>query len=161
MKIRGYTLIETMVVFVLSAFTIALIINIYFIVIRQFEIIKSNSNINNEVLFAGKIIRKDIEDAEYLIVEGNSFICKSYNYDEKRYYLNENNIVRKTSISEDTLLVPIISFKTFFNKEQINNGIIDLIIIKVKDKNSFFSLGFSKDYALDKLIEINNKINVY
>jgi prepilin-type N-terminal cleavage/methylation domain-containing protein len=163
-KIPAFTLIELVVVMVLSG----IIMSLSFLAVEQVKQMYSSyeKNTNNalEIGDFDAIFRTDFERYDWINQENESLIFNKKNDAQKTLYytFNTNNIIRATSLFADTFDVNLININTFFEGEFANNGWIDscsFLLGQEDDINQQLHFNFKKTYSSEDLWQLDNTYN--
>ena len=153
-KIKAFTIIELVVVMILTAIIVGIVYSAYSIVGNQYSSYKKISVQNSRVALLSMLLSKDFTTAHY-IKNGNEEL---FFYDKEdniiRYGFDENYITRSGNSITDTFPVNTLNIEMkFLNQEQIiPNGLVDELYFEslIFKKQQLFH--FKKQYGADVLM---------
>lgn len=155
-KIAAFTLIELVVVMVLSG----IIISLAFIVVNQVQqLYSSYENDTNNALKTGDfdtVFRRDFEQYDWINQSDEQLIFNQKNNKERTlfYTFEEGNIIRQTPLFSDTFEINLISMNAFFEGEAIYEGWVDscsLLLGDAENINQQLHFNLKKTYSSEDL----------
>lgn len=160
MKIKAFTIIELVVVMILTA----IIATIAYLAIQNtqqsYSLFENNTDEALKISRFRTLLQKDFETSQYATFENNQLILTT----EKgiiRYTFQESNINRTIKNVSDNFEINSNNFITSFQKEPTNNGYIDFFQFNIQLFERERTLSFIKKYSSVnlKIIEEQSKVN--
>ena len=150
--IRSFTLLEMVVVMLLSSIIIAIAYQGYILFYRQYLSFKKNTEANSKISLLDSRIFSDCADSREIrkSAEGLTFIFK----DKKIVYeLRGEAIIRHQAVMIDTFKfnAPVISMN-FNGKQVFENDLVDEIKIETQDGEETMEFRYVKKYGADVII---------
>ena len=160
-KIRAFTLVELLVVMVISGIVIAITYQIYFIANKQFmQYKKGNEKVTQEVILRG-LLNNDFFQSESVIRKSENNIEMQLADEKINYEWRDEFIIRVTNASRDTFFLPVslVELKFRNSSQDISAGLIDAlkIISENGDEEKYFC--FFKEYSADVLMQNTHERN--
>jgi prepilin-type N-terminal cleavage/methylation domain-containing protein len=154
MKLRAFTLMELMVTMVVSSIVIGAIYSGFDIVRKQFSVYQDKNGKVAELLFFNSLINKDIINASSVMRTDIELIMINNNDRKITWVMDEQMIVRRDHLSEETFDLPVRNFECRLQSEEVTreNAYIDEILFDIYLKNDQQQFHFKKNYGTDFLL---------
>lgn len=157
-KIQSFTLLEVIVVLLLSTFFIGMV---YYSMIIYLSIIQKNKttileNVMISSLYSSLTAESSISDYMEADLFDSVIFCVMPSEDTIKYELHTSRIIRYQSCRIDTFFIPLLSVSFSFNGKQVQKGYVDWVSIKVGREKKSMELAISKYYTPGVLF---NRIN--
>ncbi|HET6243888.1 MAG: prepilin-type N-terminal cleavage/methylation domain-containing protein [Bacteroidetes bacterium] len=153
-KVKAFTIIELVVVMILTSIVVGIVYSSYSIVGNQFYMYKKTGIQNSQVALLKMLLNKDFTTSQ-TIKKGNNEL---FFYQENNlilYGFGENFITRNSNAVKDTFAISPINIDTRFLNQVIlnNNDIVDELYFEAEIFKQQQVFQFKKQYAADVLIE--------
>ena len=152
-KIRAFTIIELVVVMILSSIIIGIIYSAYQIVNSQYgNYIKANKQITSEAVLT-MLLNKDFAAAHFIKKEGERIFFFDIENKVKSYHFGDDFIVRNSNAVVDTFFIRALNIETLFLNQSPHfyNGLIDELYFESATFGERI-FRFKKLYAADVLM---------
>ena len=152
-KVKAFTLIELVVVMIISGILFSIAYFSFFIISQRFNHFSSASSSVMEISNLQTILNKDFDEAEFLQLQGDDLIVKKDSL-ELLYHFEEDYLLRTQLDQVDTFHIPIEN-KSYYFKNAIyylNTGYIDELEFTSEYHDEKFHFHFHKDYSTEQLI---------
>lgn len=151
-KLKSFTIVEAIVVLILSALVISISYTAISIISERIHKFKEFIQESEAITSAEKVLINDITTAKYIVRSPEGFKC-IYNEHIVKYDFSSNNIIRTGSVS-DVFNLEVEGFNTFYKglENFVPGSILDQVSINIIIDNSPFELVFVKQYGSDILM---------
>ena len=153
-KIKAFTIIELVVVMILSGIIIGIVYSAYQIVNSQYgNYIKANKRITSEAVLT-MLLNKDFASAHFIKKEGERIFFFDAENKVNTYRFEDDFIIRNSNAVVDTFFIPTLNIEMLFLSQAQGsyNGMIDeLYFESAAVEGQIFR--FKKLYAADVLME--------
>ena len=152
--IHAFTLIELLIVMVISGILLGIAFLMFQITQHQFVKFEENGNSALVMDNFNRLFHHDLETADFWQIQGQEVVCitkKNTIY----YNFNTNSIVRSfsnSSINSDTFSIVAKDLSCYFNRQAISNGIVDECSIKLLFGKEWIPRQHVKKYSAQQLI---------
>lgn len=159
-KLKAYSIIEMMVVMLISMIIIGIAYNGYLFFYKQFLHFQDSSDkVANDYLF-NRLMQSDISDCHFILKKSKGMDC---HFGGKKivYEWNESYILRKDNLSLDTFYfhsIKNIAF-TILEKPSMENQLVDEVIFEDHRDERHYTFRYRKQYGAD--VFINTKLDEY
>ena len=155
-KLYAFTLVEVLLVMVLSTIIAGTGYLSYNILQKQFLLFQSGSNISRKLLLLDHLLRDDINGANFITNSKNQLRLIRHDRSFILYQWNEFGILRCSATVRDSFPFPVFLWKTKWQKqEQEQAGFpIDELIAEIKFKKTLIKLCYQKTYSAEQFIDI-------
>lgn len=155
MILKAFTLLELLVVMVLSMILTTIAFNAYLIMQRQYVSYKNRQHKILDVQVLSTLLVKDVQSEGLLKKDGQQLIFYQPSHDVV-YEFEENKILR----SQQTLIKNVDTFffeykrlSPYFQSKIVDNGLIDSLVLSVDFWGTNQQLIFKKNYSSMELIK--------
>ena len=153
-KIRAFTIIELVVVMILSGIIIGIVYSAYQIVSSQYENYRKANNQNTSMAVLTLLLNRDFSTAYSIKKEGERISFFDQENKVCSYAFAEDFIIRSTNAVEDTFHIHTFNIEVLFlNQPQSSyTGLIDEVYFEsmIFEEQQLFR--FKKQYAADVLM---------
>jgi prepilin-type N-terminal cleavage/methylation domain-containing protein len=162
-KIPGYTIIELIVVMVISTIVVSIAYKTYDIVFTQYLRVRSQNEQIRQLSLLDLLLEKDFANSNYVMNVDEGIVC---NYSGKQvvYSLNNRFIVRSERSVSDTFRVMAQNIQFAYSNKAIeeSNRLIDKFSFEHQDKEHLLYFRYRKVYAAEFLMneEVLSKTNL-
>lgn len=151
-KLKSFTIIELIVVLIISSILIVLITSVYSNFNKYFQKSLANQKAANEILWISVRLKSDIINSEYVIANNNSLILQ-YKDRTVTYDIYSDKIVFSNGLIQDSIKVKISDINTGF----ISPGIVNYLYFTYDYKGQQYVFCQNKTYSNRCLFNIINK----
>lgn len=154
-KIKAFTLLELLVVMVLTIIVTAIAFNAYLIMQQQYISFKSRQNKVLDFQFFNTVLAKDFQSEGLIKRDGQQVIFYQpvhniiYDFDENKILRSQQTITK----NKDTISFDHKGFKTYFQSDIVNKGLIDSMVLSIDFFRTSQQLIFKKKYSSEELIK--------
>ncbi|MFN3402664.1 MAG: prepilin-type N-terminal cleavage/methylation domain-containing protein [Cytophagaceae bacterium] len=155
-KIKSFTVLEMLIVMLLSGITISAAYAIFSIFFIKYNSFNHTSEENYKIMLLQKLLKEDIDKAEKILKADNGFKCI---FPQKTtLYTFEKEYILRQSIVSDTFYCKVNEFNCYFGKEEVlEGGLIDRVNAGIEYNKNKMNLYYQKQYAADQLINLNDQ----
>ena len=163
-KIKAFTILELVVVMILTSIIVGIVYSAYEVVGKQYNSYKKTNTQNRKVALLNMLLNKDFSTS-YFIKYGED---KLLFYDQENKMTSydfgvEQGITRNSNAVTDTFFIPPLNVEMkFLNQmQQVRNNLVDELYFESIIFGQQQSFHFKKQYAADVLInnETGNSLN--
>jgi len=154
-KIRAFTIIELVVVMVISGIAISIAGLSYDIINMQMLNYETTSARLLSTIQFNHLLKTDFIQAKKVIKEQGSLKFVSENKNEISYYFDEDNIIRRMAYLADTFQLSVFNVKQqLINEVQKNDGdLVDELSFQLTNLEHTQYFHYYKTYGADVLME--------
>ncbi len=154
-KLDAYTIVEVLIVLVISAIVIATAVSAFISVQHLFAGTYRQNQSNDKLGMLYHVLNMDISESKTLTYSFGELHAHKKFEPDIYYYLNEKNVIRETGYTKDTFNYSIRDIH--FN--YIKNGayVIDTIKFAIYDHQTPYIWHFTKHYGTAMYFNINNE----
>ena len=153
-KLKAFTVLEIIIVLLISGIVIALSLNIYLNMEKLFYRILSDGNKYNEIMFFHNRLKNDFDKAKYVKIEIDELIIYKEDWDIIKYNLGSDYLTVSANNITDTLKLKIKNYNFEYLNEE--SRLISDFSLELKYNNNNFPFYFTKKYSNKVLFEYNN-----
>lgn len=149
--IKAFTLIEVLIVFIITSTVILLAMWSYMNVMSYLKSYNQNENINQELALFLDYFNKDMDKAKELLDTRDALQLNYYNQDPIFYEFYNNFVLREQYSYQDTFWVNINTYDYKF--EELNEDWVSEIFLEINVSGVNYPLYFYKNYSNQQLFE--------
>ena len=157
-RISAFTIMELMVVSVLTAILIGGAITAFQLIDQQFRDYHQQSSTSLNYSSLHTLMQEDISEAIQLeVIEGQKLLLKKDNYD-LQYHFESGRIIRQAllpNVRPDTFALQLKQIYFAFRGRQQSEGPIDLLQCEIQDGLFIYPFTFHKHYSAGDLIHLS------
>ncbi len=154
MKLKAYTVMELMVVAMLSVLSVIAAINVMALFQQQFFSYEKDTSTALALSDIHVLLQEDFFKANRIERIGDELVF-AFAKHQIHYQVTESFIVREihtTNIKRDTISIQLESMNTFFDENEVVKGPISEANISIQYEDRFFELAFRKELDASKMI---------
>jgi hypothetical protein len=159
-RIKSYTVIEMLVVMLISALSIGITYTCYMIFSNHYTQYKKNSDELAEYILADRLLTKDIASSRYVRKTIDGIVCE-YKKEKIYYDFSENAVVRKSTIIDTFHIamtgIPVCKYAG--QEEHLPNALLEEVFIYSKHHDEPLEFYYRKLYGADLLMNIEEEKN--
>jgi prepilin-type N-terminal cleavage/methylation domain-containing protein len=163
-RIPAFSLIELLVVMVLSSVIVSIIYVIFHTVsIYQLDLSK-NQELTGEVATCYFLMKKDFERCKLINASNNrQIVCDGFDVNPTvTYDFSDNYVLRKQHLRTDTFHLSFLEVIYSWNGMKVNTfpSVVDEMAIQVRSPRDTLNMHFIKEYDASSLLLLTNKDSV-
>ena len=153
-KFPAYTIVELMVVCILTSFVVIIAMQCIRLINTQYEVYEKNQELYRELGDLNSLLRRDnlgahrvLRNAKVLTFEMDTITIQ--------YHLNKDFIIRKpllANIRPDTFRIGVNTINTLFKKEVTTRGLVDYIDLGLFFDEIELRITLQKQYSAAELM---------
>ncbi len=153
-KIPAYTIVELMVVCILTTFVVIIAMQCIRLINTQYETYETNQELYRTLGDLNSLLRRDnlgahrvLRNADVLTFEMDTITIQ--------YHLNKDFIIRaplRSSVRPDTFHIGVKTINTLFKKEPTTRGLIDYLVLGVFFDEMELRISLQKQYSAAELM---------
>jgi len=155
-RLKAFTMVELLVVMVLSGILVGLAFLMFQIIQQQFVTYQTSGNSALTSDNIQRLIQYDFQYADLVKTNNNQLICQ--HTDRTIHYLfEEQNIIRwleNRDLPEDTFKINTKDLTCFFNNKPIENGVVNKCSVNIRYSNSWLTIHQHKTYSAQQLMSL-------
>ncbi len=153
-KIPAYTIVELMVVCILTTFVVLIAMQCIRLINTQYAVYEESQIVHRELGDLNSLLRRDNFVAHRILRNTENL---TFEMDTMRiqYELNKNFIIRKQlahAIRPDTFWIGVNKINTSFKKELVNRGLVDYIDLGLFFDEIILKVSLQKQYSAAELM---------
>jgi hypothetical protein len=158
-KIRSYTIMEMIVVMIISAIVVGTAYNTYRIVFQQYLTMRNTSEILRQMSLLDVLISRDVDNCNYIRRTHEGFSCH-YEINEINYYLEKDLVLRAEGLVMDTFRISPLNIDMKYNNVDVMqvSSYVDRITFEHRYKDETISFAFQKKYGADFLMKADSHL---
>lgn len=155
-KLKSFTLIEMVIVMIISGIIISIAYFSFFIIAQRFNSFSSSSRSLMEIGTLNNLLAEDFNDAKSVNVEGDEILVIK-DSSSIHYLFEEEYILRQQESLIDTFKLIAEKKKYYLNNREffLYAGKIDELEFNCEYNKELFYFHFKKNYGADQLIHLN------
>ena len=155
-RIKSYTVIELLVVMVISALTISMIYACYRIFSGQYIAYKNSSEEIAQYILLDRLLIQDVSRAER-ILKSDQGLSMKFNYKEIKYDFTDSSVIRTDKIVDTFNIRPhLVQLNYNDLAKHIPDQLVDEISFKSIYKEDTLHFLYKKKYAANVLMSIDD-----
>lgn len=154
-RLRAFTLVELLVVMVLSSIFVALAFTMFQIIQQQFVAYGTSGKIALETDNIQRLLHYDFKYAEKIETEPRQLICQHQGY-TIHYLFDDNHLIRwkENSNGRDTFNIKTKHLNCFLMGQPVTNSFTDACSITIRYGNDWVTIQPAKTYSAQQLMKI-------
>lgn len=154
-RIRSYTVIEMMVVMLVSSLSIGIAYTCYTIFTNHYLSYKKHSDELAEYIVMDKLLTKDISSCGKMEKTNDGILCL-YKKKKVQYEFHETYVLRRAEIIDTFHVYPLGEpvFKRLGKKENIPGALLEEVSFDTKYKDERLYFYYKKQYGVDVLMSM-------
>lgn len=154
-KVKAFTIIELVVVMILTAIIVGIVYSAYSIVGNQYYVYKKTGTQNSQVALLSMLLNKDFTSSHFIKYGNDELFFYSKEDNFIHYVFEENYITRNSNSVTDTFPINPLNIQMKFLQELqlVHNSLVDELYFEAVIFNQQQLFHFKKQYAADVLME--------
>jgi hypothetical protein len=159
-KIKAYTILELIVVMIISTLVIAITYKAYDVVLWQYMQFKNNSDKISKLIILDVLLTRDFSESDYVILREERGIDCVYQEKQIGYYFLQEKIIREDQSSVDTFFIKIENIQ--YKQNGISTSKLNMLVDEIRFENldeTVHHFIYKKVYGADFLMR-QEELNV-
>jgi prepilin-type N-terminal cleavage/methylation domain-containing protein len=152
-RLKGYTVMELIVVMVLSAIVVSIAYTSFDIISKQYLRYKKSHEEISKILMFDLVLTKDFKNSVFVSLDDDGIVC---NYSDRKinYQIDEHFVVRQENDVLDTFKVRVTDFQSDFSGIRVTDPgqLINHFEFVQQYDDADYLYAYQKEYAADFLI---------
>lgn len=154
-KIKSFTVLELIIVLVLTGTVIAIAYSGASLFFKEFMIFQHRSDNAAGISLLNRLFIKDFDRSDFIYKDNQQLKC--VNRDKSIYYgFNSEYIIRRDSLIVDTFKVEISGVQSRFEGNEVMDGVIDNLAFSIFHNDDSIKFQYNKKYNAESFINYLN-----
>ena len=153
-KIKAFTILELVVVMILTSIIVGIVYSAYEVVGNQYNSYRKINTQNKQVALLNMLLNKDFTTSHFIKCGEDKLLFYDKENKITSYDFGEQDITRNNNAFTDTFFIPSLNVEMkFLNQmQQVQNNLVDELYFESLIFNQQQAFHFKKQYAADVLI---------